>query len=301
MNIRDLEYLVAVHDVNNFSRAAEICNVSQPTLSGQLKKLENDLDASLMERSTRRVLFTPIGKTVVEHARSVLCMVDKIQDLAKANDDPMAGDFHIGMIPSVGPFLLPTLMPELTNQYPKLNLYLYELKKEKLIEKLMKGELDAVVSSKQGWNQPVDETYLYSEKLLLAVSDQDELLKANSGAISCESIKDRSILMLDDGHCLREQAMNVCENIGAKEDSRYKATSMDTLLHMVKNNKGITLMPEMACDETLSGITYLPFKNSKAQREVVMLTRKGSIRKETLNLLARSIISTANQKIIANK
>ena len=297
MNIRDLEYLVAVHDVNNFSRAAEICNVSQPTLSGQLKKLENDLDAPLMERSTRRVLFTPIGKTVVEHARNVLSMVDKIQGLAKANDDPMAGDFHIGMLPSVGPFLLPTLMPDLSKEYPSLNLYLYELKKEQLLDKLTKGELDAVVLAKQNWNQPVDETPLYTEKLMLAVSTEDELSKSNNPSVSCKAIKDRSILMLEDGYCLRDQALSVCETIGAKEDNRYKATSMDILWHMVKSNKGITLMPQMACDESLSGINFLPFQNPKAKRDVVMLTRKGSIRKETLDLLASAITDTASKKM----
>ena len=298
MNIRDLEYLVAVHDVNNFSRAAEMCNVSQPTLSGQLKKLESDLDTSLMERSTRRVLFTPIGKTVVEHARNVLSMVDKIQGLAKANDDPMEGDFHIGMLPSVGPFLLPMLMPDLATEYPKLNLYLYELKKEQLLDKLTKGELDAVVLAKQqAWSQPVDETPLYTEKLMLAVSSEDELSKNNNDSVSCNAIKDRSILMLEDGYCLRDQAISVCETIGAKEDRRYKATSMDILLHMVKSNKGITLMPEMACDESLLGINFLPFQNQKAKRDVVMLTRKDSIRKETLDLLAGAITDTASKKI----
>jgi len=297
LNIRDLEYLVAVHDVNNFSRAAEICNVSQPTLSGQLKKLESDLDAHLMERSTRRVLFTPIGKTVVEHARDVLSMVDKIQGLAKANNDPMVGDFHIGMLPSVGPFLLPTLMPDLSEQYPNLNLFLYELKKEQLLDKLYKGELDAIVLAKQSWNQPVDETPLYTEKLMLAVSSDDELSKNTNDSVSCKAIKDRSILMLEDGYCLRDQAMNVCETIGAKEDKRYKATSMDILLHMVKSNKGITLMPQMACDESLTGIDFLPFQNPKAKRDVVMLSRKGSIRKETLDLLATAISDTASKKI----
>ena len=296
MNIRDLEYLVAVHDVNNFSKAAEMCNVSQPTLSGQLKKLENDLDAPLMERSTRHVLFTPIGKSVVEHARNVLTMVEKIQDLAKVDEGVMSGDFHVGMIPSVGPFLLPKLMPQITKQYPKMNLYLYELQKDKLLSKLSKGELDAVIITKKTLNQPLEETHLYTENLLLAVSDKDELVLKNE-PVTKKTMKGRSLLMLEDGYCLREQALDVCSSIGAKEDHRYKATSIDSLLHMVKSNNGITLMPELACDEATEGLKFLPFKTIKPKRDVVMLTRKGSFRNDALSVIAKTIIDTAKQRI----
>ena len=298
MNIRDLEYLVAVHDVCNFSKAAEMCNVSQPTLSGQLKKLEKDLDASLIERSTRRVLFTKVGESVVEHARNVLNMVEQIQELTSASGDPMSGDVNIGLIPTVGPFLLPTLMPEISEKYPKLNLYLYELQADKLLEKLHKGEIDAAVLTKQDWKHPVDETLLYSEKLMLAVSANNEL--ANEvNPVSCSALKGKPVIMLDDGHCLQKNMMEMCSGFGAKESLRYKATSMDTLLHMVMANKGITLVPELACDKELPGVKFLPLKNVKQQRKIVMVTRKGTPKQEVFQVLAETISNTASSKMQA--
>ena len=291
MNIRDLEYLVAVHEVSNFSKAAQMCNVSQPTLSGQLKKLETDLDASLIERSTRRVLFTPIGETVVEHARSVLSMVEQIQGLTKRDEDPMKGDFHVGMVSTVGPFLLPMLMPEITRLYPSMNLYLYELQADKLVDKLAKGELDAIVLAKQDWSYPVNEIKLYTEKMLLAVSSDDELAK-NASSVSRSVMSGRSMLMLEEGHCLRGDAIKLCSEVGAKEDYRFKATSMDTLLHMVVSVKGMTLVPGLVKNESMPGVTFLPFKNPKPRREIVMLTRKSCARASALNKLAETINET---------
>ena len=294
MNIRDLEYLVAVHDMNNFSRAAELCNVSQPTLSGQLKKLEVDLDASLMERSTRRVLFTPVGKSVVEHARNVLSMVDKIHDLASVSEDPTSGDFNIGLLPSVGPFLLPKLMPTLTKKYPKMNLFLYELQKNKLIDKLLAGDLDAVIVSKKKWSSTVKEIPLYKEKLLLATSSDDVLSKETE--VDKKALKGRQLLMLEDGYCLRDEALQLCTKAGIKEDHRFKATSIDTLLHMVKSSKGVTLIPELACDQKVEGLSFVNYNSSKAKRDIVMLTRKDSFRNESLELLAQAIKETVDQE-----
>jgi len=291
LNIRDLEYLVAVHDVSNFSKAAELCNVSQPTLSGQLKKLEGDLGASLIERSTRRVLFTPMGEAIVEHARGVLGVIEQIQTIARQNDDPMAGNFHFGLIPTIGPFLLPMLMPELTDQYPKMNLYLYELQTEKLIEKLLKGELDAVIVARQDWNYPVIETTLYTERMKLAVSS-DDILAKRGNPVGRDVMKGRSVLMLEEGHCLRDQALSVCFAAGAKEDHRFKATSMDTLLHMVVSGSGMTLIPELACDTSKSGVKFLPFNDPVPSRDIVMLTRKNCARMNALEAVSLTIKDT---------
>lgn len=294
MNIRDLEYLVAVHDVSNFSKAAERCNVSQPTLSGQLKKLEGDLGASLIERSTRRVLFTPMGETIVQHARSVLNVIEHIQVLAKQSDDPMEGDFHIGLIPTVGPFLLPMLMPQLTKIFPKMNLYLYELQTEKLIEKLMKGTLDAVILAKLDWTDPVTEIPLYTENMQLAVSSGDPLSERQE-RVDRDVMRGRSVLMLEDGHCLRDQALGVCFDAGAKEDHRFKATSMDTLLHMVVRGAGMTLIPELACDTEMRGVKFLPFNDPVPSRDIVMLMRKNCARKKALEAVANTVEETVSQ------
>lgn len=293
MNIRDLQYLVAVHELNNFSKAAERCYVSQPTLSGQLKKLEEELNAPLIERSTRQVLFTPLGERVVEMAREVLLTVDNIRTTAKSSQDPFAGEFHIGLIPTIGPFLLPILMPILSREFPNAQFYLYELQTQELTRKLMKGELDAVILAKLDNSSSFYEVPLYQESMKLAVSDQDELAKCKT-AVGLKVLKERSVLMLEDGHCLRDQVLSVCSSVGAHEDMRFKATSMDTLLHMVANGSGMTLVPELASKKHTEGLCYLSFVEPQPSREIVMLMRKQSARKPALEAFAIRVTELLN-------
>ena len=288
MNIRDLQYLVAVYDLKNFSKAAEKCFVSQPTLSGQLKKLEEQLGAPLMERTTRQVLFTPLGEQVVIKAREVLLSIENIKDLAKNDEDEMAGEFHIGLIPTVGPFLLPLIMPELSKQFPQMKVFLYELQTKVLLEKLHNGELDAIVLAKLDWDFPVKETHLYHEAMLLAVSEQHAFAH-NAQPAELKMLKNQSVLMLEDGHCLRDQALGVCFSAGAEEDHRYQATSIDTLLHMVSAGAGITLIPALAAKQKKQGIKYLPFTEPQPSREIVMLTRKNSVRSAAFTKFANLI------------
>lgn len=288
MNIRDLQYLVSVYELGSFSKAAEACFVSQPTLSGQLKKLEQELGAPLMERSTRKVLFTKLGESIVEDARSVLKTVEKIRYQAKQTEDPMAGDFHIGLIPTIGPYLLPKIMPTLKERYPQMNVFLYELKTEVLIEKLLNGDLDAGVLAKLDWDYPVQEQHLYSEELLLATQSQDPLAKEDSD-VGRSILKERTILMLEDGHCLRDQALGVCFAEGAKEDKRYQATSIDTLLHMIASGAGVTLIPQLATNRHLTGVSYRRFTEPAPAREVVLVTRKNSARRKASDALAKLI------------
>lgn len=288
MNIRDLKYLVAVHDLNNFSKAAERCFVSQPTLSGQLKKLEEELGTALIERSTRQVLFTPLGEQVVSFAREALLTVDNIYNAAKQCDDPLAGEFHIGLIPTVGPFLLPMIMPVLAKEFPRAKLFLYELKTQDLIDRLLKGELDAAILAKLNWSHPVRETQLYREPMKLAI-DRDSALNELQGPVELSVLENQSVLMLEDGHCLRDQAIGVCFSAGAKEDERFKATSMDTLLHMVSTGAGITLIPELACSKQIAGVNYVSFVEPQPTRDIVMLTRSHTTRKPALDAFAKCI------------
>lgn len=290
MNIRDLQYLVAVYDLNSFSKAAEQCFVSQPTLSGQLKKMEVALGTVLMERSTRKVLFTPLGKAIVEEARNILHGVEHIKQLAQKSDDPMAGDFHIGLIPTIGPFLLPKIIPELKKKYPQMNLFLYELKTEVLIDKLLKGELDAAILAKLDWDQPIKEFQLYQENFMLAVSSNDKLAKIKI-KVNRSVLNGRSVLMLEDGHCLRGQALGVCFAAGADEDKQFQATSMDTLLHMVATGAGITLIPEMASNKNIQGVKYIPFSKPAPNREVVLVSRNNSAREQAIKNVASLIKS----------
>ena len=288
MNIRDLQYLVAVYDCGNFSRAAVQCNVSQPTLSGQLKKLEKELGGELMERTTRRVFFTNLGEQVVKKARGILLSTDQIKHLVDRSDGPLVGDFHLGLIPTVGPFLLPAIMPEISKQFSRMNLFLYELQTRELLDGLNKGKLDAVIVAKLDWDYQFSEQHLYIEKIMLAVNSDDPLAR-RVRPVNMSALEGKSVLMLEDGHCLRDQALGVCCSAGAHEDVRFRATSMDTLLHMVGNGIGMTLVPEMACSKK-PGVRYLKLSKPQPSRDVVMLTRHKSSRASALQTIA-SLIS----------
>ena len=291
MNIRDLQYLVSVYDEGNFSKAADHCFVSQPTLSGQLKKLEEELGEPLIERSTRSVLFTPLGEEVVRHAREVLLSVEQIRSSVKSYGEPMSGDFHLGLIPTVGPFLLPLIMPELARLFPKINLFLYELRTDELLQKLQKGQIDAAILAKLEWVQPYNQIELYDEPMQLALSKDDPLMKGET-EVSLAHLNNRRVLMLEDGHCLRDQALGVCFSAGAHEDNRFRATSMDTLLHMVAKGTGLTLIPELATLNRVQGIRYLKFADPAPSREIVMLTRKNCSRSEALIKIGELVTCT---------
>jgi len=296
VNIRDLQYLVAVHETNNFSKAAEKCFVSQPTLSGQLKKLEESLGATLMERSTRQVLFTKLGESVVAQARSILMTVEHITDLARQSDDPLAGDYHIGLIPTVAPFLLPLIMPAISSAFPKMNLFLHELQTDILIEGLFKGDIDAAILAKLEWDHPVQEFPLYEESFNLALNDNDPVAQ-HGRPVARGVLEDRTVLMLADGHCLRDQALGVCFSAGAMEDQRFQATSMDTLLHMVAGGSGMTLIPELACQKSVAGVTYLPFAEPKPSRDIVMLVRNNSARLQPLEQMSGIIADVISPQL----
>lgn len=293
MNIRDFEYLVAVHDLLNFSKAAERCCVSQPTLSGQLKKLEDELGTPLVERSTRQVMFTSVGEQVVAHARHMLQLVEEIRLTARQSLDPMQGEFRIGLIPTVGPFLLPFVMPLLNTQFPSAQIYLYERQTDALIEGLMRGELDAVIAARLDWTHPVVEMSLYTESMKLAVPSSDSLA-TSTRPLNRSVLNGRPVLMLEDGHCLRGQALGVCFAAGAEEDRRFQATSLDTLLHMVASGIGITLVPALAAHNIPSNLRMLEFEAPEPSREVVMLVRRTTAKSAALEVIANTIKSAVS-------
>ena len=243
-----------------------------------------------MERSTRKVLFTQLGEKVVEQARSVLMTVDNISDLARQSDNPFAGDYHVGLIPTVAPFLLPLVMPSISASFPKMNLFLHELQTDALVDKLLKGEIDAAILAKLDWDYPVREFPLYEETFNLAMSDKESVATRGS-PVALNVLEDRSVLMLEDGHCLRDQALGVCFSAGAKEDQRFKATSMETLLHMVATGTGMTLIPELACRKEVAGVSYLPFIDPRPSRDIVMLVRNNSSRMLALEQMQGTISS----------
>ena len=243
MNLRDLEYLVALADAGHFGLAAKSCGVSQPTLSAQLRKLEASLGVELVERGTRPLLLTDAGSQVVQRARNILAEAEAIENISRDGIDPASGRLSLGFFPSLGPYLLPHVIPVIRDRYPRLRLQLVEEKTETLLGQLRDGDLDAAVLA-----QPVDDrgfqsVALFDEEFLLAVPSEHEL--EHSERVEQSALIGRRILLLDDGHCFRDQALAVCHQSGANE-AEFRASSLETLRSMVAARSGITLLPRLA-------------------------------------------------------
>ena len=301
MNLRELQYLVAVDEERHFHRAAERCFVSQPTLSGQLKKLEQELGVLLVERTSRQVVMTDVGVAVSEQARKALAEVKVIKEIAETFHDPMAGELHVGLIPTVAPYLLPLIMPLMRKKYPKLKLWLYEYQTAVLLEKLRRAELDVLILALPVDTDAFDELDLYKEPFQLAVPHNEPLAKHKM--VSLNDIKEREMLLLEEGHCLRGQALDVCFMAGARENIGFHASSLETLRHMVGEGMGMTLMPELSIPAKQSrkdAIRYIPFKNPKPSRRIGMLYRKGSYREETYKKMQETFCINLPASLMTN-
>ncbi len=293
MKLRDLQYLVAIDEERHFHRAAERCFISQPTLSGQLKKLEEELGVALVERSTRQVVMTDVGSAIAEQARKVLTEVKGIQEIAQTYHDPMAGDLHTGLIPTLAPYLLPRIMPAIQRKYPQLKLWLHEYQTDELLEKLRRAELDLLILALPVGTDEFLEIDLFEEDFLLAVSSDEPL--AQRSTIRIDELSAREMLLLEEGHCLRQQALDVCFAAGAKENSVYHASSLETLRYMVAEGMGMTFFPQLAVPAKQTkkdAVRYIPFKHPKPSRRIGMLYRKGSHRGVTYQTLKTTIKAT---------
>lgn len=298
MNIRDLEYLVAIDDERHFHRAAERCFVSQPTLSGQLKKLEQELGVLLVERNNRQVSITEAGQAVVKHARTVLAEINAIKDTANYFHDPMVGDVHVGIIPTVAPYLLPIIMPQLNKHFPKLKIWLYEYQTHVLLEKLQKAELDFLILALPIDKHEFKELDIFREPFRLAVKKDQALAKKKQ--INLGDIAKLELLLLEEGHCLRGHILDVCLLAGATELGQYHATSLETLRHMVGEGVGMTLIPELAVPAKMTKsdeIRYIEFSDPKPNRRIGMLYRKNTYREDTFNNINELIKSALPVKV----
>lgn len=289
MNIRDLEYLVALSEYKHFRHAAEACHVSQPTLSGQIRKLEDELGIILLERTSRKVLFTQSGLLLVDQAKKILLEVQLFKEMAMNQGKDMKGPLHVGVIPTLGPYLLPMIMPTLKEEFPDLELYLYEMQTQTLIEQLESGQIDCGIVASVAKTQAMIEVPMFSEKMKLAVPTGHEW--ANKKSIQTNELQSCELLMLDDGHCLRDQTLEYCFVAGAKEDTHFQATSLETLRNMVATKAGITLMPELAIyhDVQRDSIRYVNCVDPVPKRDVVLVYRPGSPLRARYERIAQSI------------
>ncbi|MDI1351501.1 MAG: DNA-binding transcriptional regulator OxyR [bacterium] len=285
MNIRDLKYLVAVADHNHFGKAAEECFVSQPALSMQIKKLEESLGVLLIERTNKRIFFTEIGKLIVQQARDILYRVESLQEVANQSKDPFCGELHLGIIPTLAPYLLPLIIPGLSTLFPQLTLYLVEDTTLTLLTTLNEGKLDGALLA-----LPIEGDFvvhsLFDEEFVLAVPLGHPLAKQKIANFS--DLENKTLLLLEDGHCLRDQALAVCRRAHASESKKFRATSLETLRHMVAAGVGITLLPKLSCRSN-DGVCYLPFTSPIPMRTIGLIWRGSAAKKILLEHLVGHI------------
>lgn len=294
MNIRDFEYLVALAEHKHFRKAAEACFVSQPTLSGQIRKMEDELGASLLERSSRRVLFTDSGLQLVAQAKRVLTEVKNFTEMASLQGKEMSGPLHIGFIPTIGPYLLPLIIQPMKKAFPDLELFLHEAQTNQLVRQLEEGRLDCIILASVAETEPFIELEMFHEPLMMAVPENHPW--AEKTELDMVELKGHTVLSLGDGHCLRDQALGFCFAAGASDDDRFKATSLETLRNMVAAGGGVTLLPQLSVpqEKRKDGVSYLKATNPTPSRKVVLSYRPGSPLRKRFEQLASFISDTVS-------
>lgn len=291
--LRQLEYLVAVADARHFRRAAERTNTTQPTLSEQIKALEGRLGVQLIERSRSRVVLTPIGLEVVEVARRMLKDSRSLREMCSRKDDRPGGVLRLGVSPTVGPNLLPRVIPELHRVFPDLRLYVREDAVRMLPRGLDEAQYDAIVAQMPIRGTEIDSVVLYREPLLLAMAADDPLVRKSK--IGGQDLADRSVLALGPAFQLHDVVVDLCQQFGAKVRYDYEGTSLDTLREMVAMGMGVTFLPGLYVRTMLSrdkSIVVRPLDGGKAWRDVGMAWRKTSARAASFRQIATVIKDT---------
>jgi LysR family hydrogen peroxide-inducible transcriptional activator len=289
-SLRQLQYVVAVADALSFRKAAENCHVSQPSLSAQLAQLEDALGVRLFERDRRRVLLTPAGVQLVERARRLLVDADQLIDAAKRAADALAGTLNVGVIPTIAPYLLPSVTPAVRAKYPSLTLLWTEDKTEVLVRSLELGTLDAAVlalEAKLGGN--IERETIARDPFVL-VTAADHPLGAKNQPLSAADLRGEDVLLLDEGHCFREQALSFCETARAHE-LEFRATSLPTLVQMVAGGAGVTLLPKLALatETARSDLRVRTFSDPVPNRTLALVWRKHSPLEPALRELAGTL------------
>lgn len=290
MNFRALQYFVKLAELKHFSKAAEACFVSQPTLSTQIRKLEEELGVSLVERAPRHIMLTPIGEDIAHRARHVLRDIDHIKTAARRSKNPATGTIKLGIFPTLAPYLLPHVIPGIREKFPELKLQLAEEKTEDILGMLDQGRLDAGLLALPVNDPGLEIEVLFEEPFVTAMPAGHPL--SDKTTISLKDLEGEELLLLEEGHCLREHALAVCELAGAHERVDFHATSMETLRQMVATNAGVTLMPVLAVKPPIpktDNIAIRPFAPPAPSRTIVLVWRSSSPLGKFLRQLAESL------------
>lgn len=285
--LKQLQYLVALHDSGHFGRAAEACFVTQSTLSAGIRELETLIGVVLVERTRRVVRFTPLGERIVDKARRVLREADELGDLARAAGRPLSGEMRMSVIPTIAPFMLPRILPRLRRDYPDLKLYLREETSGQACEALNHGRADCVLLALPFSCGDVEAVPLFDDALFVAFPKGE--IEPLPPAISPADIDATRLLMLEDGHCLKDHALAACNRPELRAEATMLGTSLHTMVQMVDNGLGVTMLPKMAIDAGIlehTSVTARPLDAENASRKIALVWRRASPRERDFRLLA---------------
>jgi LysR family hydrogen peroxide-inducible transcriptional activator len=291
-SIKQLRYLCAVAEHKHFTKAADACFVTQSTLSAAIAELESQLDAKVFERNKKSVLITPLGEKLLKQARVILGDVEDFVALARAYAEPLSGDLRLGVIPTIGPFLLPPMLSSLRRNFPKLKLFLKEEMSAQLERQLQQGQLDLIILALPYALPDMEVISLCKDEFLLCLPPGHAF--ENLKQVEQKQLRGESLLLLEEGHCLRDHALEACQLKAAATDIVYQGNSLHTLVQMVANGLGLTLLPAMSVAADVLGDTHLSikhFSNENVDREIGMAWRKTDPRRDDYLLLAEHIKS----------
>ncbi len=291
MTLQQLEYILAVDRYRHFGKAAEACNVTQPTLSAMIGKLEEELNAKLFDRNQQPICPTPIGGQVISQARQVLQQADSIKDIVAEEKQSITGIFRVGILPTIAPYLLPRFFPQLMTKYPALDIRVREMKTHEIKEALIRGDIDAGILATIEGLEEYTQTTLFYEKYMGYVSREDalfskEILRTSDVATS------KDLWLLDEGHCFRDQMIRFCQMKSSQTSQlAYNLGSMETFMRMVESGKGITFIPELAVMQLTDQQKELvrPFAIPTPTRELILITNKHFIRQSLLEMIVKEI------------
>jgi LysR family hydrogen peroxide-inducible transcriptional activator len=285
--LKQLQYLVALRDHGHFGRAAEACFVTQSTLSAGLRELESLIGITLVERTRRVVRFTPLGEAITDKARRVLREAEELSDMARAAGKPLSGDMRMSVIPTIAPFLLPRILPRLRRDRPELKLYLREETSAAACESLHRGQVDCVLLALPYACGDVESAALFDDRLFVAYPADEPI--AMPATVRPEAIDETRLLLLEDGHCLKDHALAACNRPELRAEATMLGTSLHTLVQMVDNGLGITMLPEMALNAGIldhTDIVARPLEAEHPSRRIALVWRRGSPREKDFQLLA---------------
>ena len=290
MTLQQLEYVMAVYRCKHFAKAADYCNVTQPTLSSMIQKLEEELGVKIFDRSKQPIKPTTEGMLIIERAWNILVRAKQLKEVVEEERHSLSGTFHVAVLPTIAPYLIPRFLPQFMNEYPALDIRITEMKTEDIHRALKHGDIDAGIVAQVEGQEDFDSQQLYFEKIFVYVSKGDALF--NNKAIRTSDLTGEYLWLLDEGHCFREQLVKFCHlKSAAKSKKAYNLGSIETFMRIVESGKGVTFIPELALEQLTEVQEELvrPFAHPIPTRDIILLTQKNFLRTSLRQLVIDKI------------